>query len=66
MIHTHDMISEHAFVMGGRESRRGTNYPSLRSQPYILQWEELEKARGLASRHKCFDVPAFISRFILS
>ena len=33
MVHPYDMISEHAFGMGGREKGRGTNCPFLQSQP---------------------------------
>ena len=47
MIHPHDMISEHAFVMSGRERSRGTNCPSIRSQPISVTVGKLEKARGL-------------------
>ena len=37
LVHPHDMISEHALGMGGRERSRGTNCPSLWSQPiYVI------------------------------
>ena len=64
MVHPHGMISEHAFGMGDREEVAVLTVHPYDPNPYMLQWEKLEKARGLASRHRCFDVPAFISRFV--
>jgi len=39
VVHPHEMISEHAVGMVGRERSRGTNYPSLRSQPISVTVE---------------------------
>ena len=44
MVHPHDVISEHAFGMGDREEVAVLTVHPYDPNPYMLQWEELEKA----------------------